>query len=136
MKGVPIKTQFIYYGHTPDPQGLDRSKSGALKCQKCPAVAGTYEAGKVCPQAEMIHISVMRKEVNTLMTEFGGIKSGKKIRKKVSQMYKRDVKRLTRMEVDERLKALNDMVRPKPKWMPARAWRWLQAIVLRDQVSV
>lgn len=119
-------TQLIHYGHTPKENN----------CMHCGAKAGSYEAGKVCPNAEMIHISIMRKEINTLMTEFGGLKSGKKIQKKVSQMYKRDVKRLTKMEVDERLKAFNDIVRKKPKYFPRFLWNWIRNLVLTDTLSI
>jgi len=107
------------------------------KCKDCGATSGSYEAGKVCPGAEMIHIDVFRREVNVLVEQFGNTKSGKKIKKKVNRMYKRDVRRMTRMEVDERLKRMNDLVKDKPKHMPEWLWRRIKNLVLSsDTIEV
>ena len=129
-------TQFINHGHTPDPTGNDRNKDGYLKCKNCPAVVNSYEAGKICPQAQLIHISVHRREVMAMLDNFGGIKSGKKITKKVRQMYSRDIRRLTTQAVDERLEGLNEIVKKKPKYMPAFVWKWIRNAVLAEEIKI
>lgn len=129
-------TQFINHGHVPDPTGNDRNEDGYLKCQKCPAVVASYEGGKLCPFAETIHISVHRREISTILDSFGGMKSGKKITKKVKQMYSRDIRRLTEQAVDERLQAFNDIVKPKPKWVPAIVWKWMRNAILKEEIKI
>ena len=127
--------QMIMYGHHKG--GMVETLPADRSCEACGAQPGSYEAGKLCIAAEMIHVSVMRREVDTLMSEFGGIKSGKKIRRKITQMYGRDTKRLTEQTVDARLKDFNEkLIRPKPKYCPTWVWKTLRSILLRDTIQV
>ena len=84
----------------------------------------------------MIHVEVMRLEVALLMDTFGNGTSGKKIRRKVNQIYKRGLKQKIQEEADQRLKALNELVKPRPKWIHPRIWSWIQGIVFEDKVSL
>jgi hypothetical protein len=65
------------------------------------------------------------------------VKSGSKIKKKINQMYGRDVKHLSETLVDQRLKDFNEkLCKPKPKYLPKWIWKPLRAIVLRDKIMV
>lgn len=132
----PYITEFINHGHKPDEHWQNRTEDGFLECQNCTAICGDESARQVCPKAEMIHVSVMRREINMLLENFAEIKSGKKIKKKVTQMFKRDIRRLTEMEVEERVKALNEAFKPKPKWLPHFIWSGMKSALLKKGVSI
>lgn len=105
-------------------------------CRNCYCRSDAPQASKICPKATMIHVEVMRREVALLMDTFGNGTSGKKIRRKVNQIYKRGLKQKIQEEADQRLKALNELVKPRPKWIHPRIWSWIQGIVFEDKVSL
>lgn len=127
--------EFIDHGHVPDKADTFINDS-FIECKNCPAIVGEDSARTVCPKAEMIHVSVMRREINMLLENFGDIKSGKKIKKKVTQMFKRDIRRLTEQEVEERVKALNEAFKPKPKWLPHFIWSGMKSALLKRGVRI
>lgn len=84
-----------------------------------------------------------RQETATLVATFGHGTGGKKIRKKVNQVYGRQLRDLAMeskkeldMEVARRLAHFNSMVREKPTWVPTIVWRWLQNMVLKNDTMV
>ena len=117
---------------------VNRDSQGRILCS-CGAAMGTDRAATICPKAQVIGIDVHREEVNTLVSNFGNVKSGAKIRKKVNQIYGRqleDIQRQAKRELDQevarRLAHFNEnLVRKKPRLVPSFIWRILQDIVLK-----
>jgi len=121
----------------------ERDGQGRIVCA-CGAAMGTESARHICPRAQIIGIEVHREEVNTIVSNFGNVKSGAKIRRKVNQIYGRqledmgkEAKRELDMEVARRLAHFNEnLVRKKPYWVPSFVWRILQDIVLKRDTMV
>lgn len=110
---------------------------GDRHCEDCGARCGSEAAAKICPSAEMVHVEVMRHEVNTIVDTIGKSTTGKKIRKKVNQLYGRGVKRLTEQEVEARLRDFDEkLMKPKPKYLPVWIWNMVKGMVLRDRINV
>lgn len=120
-----------------------RDGQGRIQCNRCDASMNTEAGQRMCPKAQYIHIDVHRSEIQMLVNTFGNTKSGAKIRKKVNQLYGRQLEDMGRhakkeldQEVARRLAYFNEnLVRSKPFWVPTPVWRWLQDIVLeRDKM--
>jgi hypothetical protein len=126
---------FKHMGHRGDSEGSSRCVCGADM---------RSEAGqRICPRAEYIHIDVHRSEVQSLVNNFSGMKNGAKIRKKVNQIYGRqlgdlakDAKKELDAEIARRLAHFNGMVKTKPRWVPTWAWKILLDIVLKSDTMV
>ena len=95
------------------------------------------------PGPEWIHIDQHRAEINALVDDLSRVKSGKKIRRKVNQIYGKQLRKHANSarkeldaEIERRLEVFNSMVKPKPKWLPTRVWRWLQTLLLKDGMVV
>lgn len=126
---------FKHMGHNPE--------AGSYVCRHCQANMNSEPGQRICPRAEYIHIDVHRSEVQTLVRTFGNVKSGAKIRKKVNQIYGRqladmagEAKKELDAEVARRLAHFNGMVKTKPRWVPTWAWKILLDIVLKSDTMV
>jgi hypothetical protein len=79
----------------------------------------------VCPKAEYVHVKVMNREIKLVVDNFGQVKSGKKLAKKVAKLYMKEMRKVTEERADQLYKDFNEHIKPKPKWMPAKLWRWI-----------
>lgn len=130
----------INFGDGKEPE---RDGQGRIVCS-CGATMGTESAHRICPRAQVIGIEVHREEVNTLVSNFSTLKGGAKIRKKVNQVYGRQIrdmgaqaKKEMDQEVARRLAHFNEnLVRKKPWFIPSFVWRILQDIVLKRDTMV
>lgn len=131
----------IKFGSGENPQ---RDSQDRIVCTGCNAAMGTPAAHTICPKAQVIGIEVHREEVNTLVSNFGSIKGGAKIRKKVNQIYGRQMrtmgsqaKKELDQEVARRLAHFNEnLVRQKPWYIPSFLWATLQNIVLKRDTMI
>lgn len=130
INSIETKTKiFIDHGHISEKYDWDTT------CKRCGVEID--EGYGICPQAETIHMSTHRKEIARLMNNFGGVKSGKKITKKINQIYGKSLRELTEKQVDDRLKNFNEnLIKPKPKYIPRKVWNWLKAIILEEKIKI
>lgn len=141
-QGAMMKSGDILFGH--EAGNPKRDGQGRIICSGCGASMNTEEGQRLCPAAKYIHIDVHRSEIQMLVRTFGNTTSGAKIRKKVNQVYGRQIKDMGRQakqemdqEVARRLAHFNeDLVRKKPKWLPTKVWQILQNIVLKSDTMV
>jgi len=105
------------------------------ECRHCKATS-MGKQNTLCPEARMVSVEVMRLEVRQAVERLGEGKSGSKIMKKVNRLYKRGIKKTIDQEVEIRLEAFNRMVKPKPTWIPGKAWEWIKGIVLKESIEV
>ncbi len=126
---------FKHMGHRGETQGSSKCICGADM---------RSEAGqRLCPKAEYIHIDVHRSEIKTLVSSFGTMKNGAKIRRKVNQIYGRQIddlaqnaKRELDAEIARRLANFNSMAKEKPRYIPTIVWKILLDIVLKNDTIV
>lgn len=130
----------VVFGEGVEPK---RDTEGRIVCKRCNASMGTEQAARICPAAEFIGYDIHKREVQTLIDTFGNAKTGKKIRKKVNQMYGRQVNDLAMQakqeldrEVERRLEKFNGMVREKPRFVPTIVWRMLLHMTLKSDTMV
>jgi len=159
IEGLPNSAIFYHCGHQgagsyrPDGGSIlfgyqegdpKRDQQGRIICTGCGASMNTEAGQRMCPAAKFIHIDLHRSEVQTLVGTFGNTNSGTKIRKKVNQLYGRQMKdmavqakRELDMEVARRLAHFNTkLIKQKPKWLPTKAWQLLQNVVLNSDTMV
>lgn len=102
-----------------------RDTEGRLVCTKCGIPCSTEQANIVCPKADYVHIEVMNREIQLIVNEFGKVKSGKRLAKKVSKLYGKEMKKAAKEKTDELYKSFEEHIKPRPKWMPVWLWRWI-----------
>lgn len=61
---------------------------------------------------------------------FEGVTSGKKMAKKLRQIYQRDLNALAAKRTDALYKTFEEHIRPKPWWVPGAVWKVIQRVVL------
>lgn len=116
--GVMIKNGHHQHG-TIETLPMDRH------CEACGAGPDSPEAKLVCKAATYVHVSVMSREINLIVNSFGKVKSGKKLAKKVAQLYGKEMRNFAREKTDALYKSFEEHIKPRPKWMPERLWRWI-----------
>lgn len=109
-----------YYGHSP------KGETSEDHCEKCGAAPDTLEARTICPSADYIHIAVLEEEIGKLMS-MGNIKSPNKIKKKIEQLYARQIRKNAELSAKRTARSFEDHLKPKPRWMPT----WLYRKVMR-----
>lgn len=125
------REMMIRNGHKPSTLG-SLPTNLQWRCEKCFALEKTPVAHQICPKAEMVHISVLRSEVEAIGRQFGGSTSTKKIAKKVKQVYGRNIRLMAKEKVDGTFKDFEEHIRPKPRYIPEKIWKVIQNIVLKD----
>lgn len=116
-------TIFKRNGHVESYSGRD--DQDRILCVKCGVAMSTPEADIVCTKAEYIHVSVHTREIQLLISQFGNTKSGKKISKKVNKLYKHEMEKFAQEATDQLYKDFQEHIKPRPKWMPEKLWRWI-----------
>lgn len=85
-----------------------------------------YQAGfKAGQEAER---QALKEEIRS--QGFVGVTSGKKMAKKLRQIYQRDLHKLADKRTDALYKTFEEHIRPKPWWVPGAVWKVIQRIVL------
>lgn len=112
-------------------------------CVRCEAAAGSDAGNRICPRAEWLHINVHRNEMQALVNNIGNTTGGAKMRRKVNQIYGRqmkDLERAAKKELDKavqaRLAQMESAMKPKPKWVPTIVWNLLLDTVLKRDIMV
>ena len=123
MEGLNYTEKFLRAGHTIGPS--IRDEQGRIVCDRCGVAMSTDEADLVCPKADYVHVAVMNREIKLIMDNFGGIKSGKKIQKKVAKLYQKEMSKFAQEKTEELYKSFEEHIKPRPKWMPEKVWRWI-----------
>lgn len=116
--GVMIKNGHHRHG-TLDTLPADRH------CETCGATPESPEARLVCKGAEYVHVEILNREIKLVVNEFGSVKSGKKLSKKVAKLYGKEMAKYAKEKTDELYKSFEEHIKPRPKWMPERVWRWI-----------
>lgn len=137
VSGSLYKDGHVLFGNDEETR---RDSQERIQCNRCDAAMNTEAGQRMCPKAQYIHIDVHRSEIQMLVNTFGNTKSGSKIRKKVNQLYGRQLEDMGRnakkemdQEVARRLAYFNEnLVRHKPFWVPTFVWRILQNVVLKS----
>lgn len=116
--GVMIKNGHHKHG-TLDTLPADRH------CETCGAETESPEARNICRGAEYVHIDVLNREIKLVVDNFGQVKSGKKLSKKVAKLYAKEMRKVTEEKADELYKSFEEHIKPRPTWMPEGLWRWI-----------
>jgi len=118
-----IVGQMIQNGHhrhgTLDTLPADRT------CEQCGAKPDSPEARLVCRNAEYVSTGVMAREIKLIVDNFGKVKSGKKLQRKVAQLYGKEMRKFAQEKTEELYKSFEEHIKPRPTWMPERLWRWI-----------
>lgn len=118
-----IVGQMIKNGH--HRHGTKETLPGDRHCETCGALPESEEAKMVCRGAEFVHVEVLNREINLVVTTFGKVKSGKKLQRKVGQLYRREMRTAVQEKTDALYKSFEEHIKPRPTWMPERLWRWI-----------
>lgn len=94
-------------------------------CETCGATTDSPEARTVCRGAEYVHVEVLNREIKLVVNEFGSVKSGKKLSKKVAKLYGKEMRNFAREKTDEIYKSFEEHIKPRPNWMPEKLWHWI-----------
>lgn len=84
--------------------------------------------GTIVEQAKEEERNNLKNEIKT--QGFDGVTSGKKMAKKLRQIYKRELDDLAADRTDKLFKTFEEHIRPKPQWIPAPVWKVIQRAVL------
>lgn len=118
-----IVGQMIRNGH--HKHGTLETLPADRHCEQCGASTESPEALQVCKAATFVHVSVLNREIQLVVNNFGQVKSGKKLSKKVAKLYSKEMRKVTEEKANELYKSFEEHIKPRPTWMPERLWRWV-----------
>lgn len=118
-----IVGQMIQNGH--HKHGTIETLPADRHCEACGARTESEEALMVCPKAEYVSVGVLNREIKLVVNTFGKVKSGKKLQRKVSKLYGKEMRKVVEQRADALYKSFEEHIKPRPNWMPERLWRWI-----------
>jgi len=118
-----IVGQMIRNGH--HKHGTLETLPADRHCETCGATTDSPEARNVCRGAEYVHVEVLNREIKMVVDNFGQVKSGRKLSKKVAKLYSKEMRKVTEEKASALYKSFEEHIKPRPTWMPERLWRWV-----------